>query len=173
MCIKTLPGWLAFCHGDRRSVTSLICESIRLRLTGKLLFEPPTEGIMVYENGRAFKPFRKAIVSTNSVQSRFPVLFKVQFRFRNLPFRVNRLLSWLPVPLITGQPGFISKTWYQKPDSSEFMGIYEFNNIEAATEYWKSLPVKMMKRRAVPDSLKAEIITFNAHLGRYVRNSVG
>lgn len=172
MCIKILPGWMMPREANPQRPTELILQSFKLRLHGKLQFEPPTSGVVVYENGAAFRPFRKVCVNENIVPSRFPVLVKVKFRFRNLPFWMNRLLSWIPVPLITAQPGFISKTWYQRPSASEFMGIYEFSSAESASNYWQSLPLTMMKRRAAKGTLQGEIITFSASQGRYVRETL-
>jgi len=38
-----------------------------------------------------------------------------------------------------------------------FQGLYEWDSIEAAKEYWSSFPLKLMKRRAVPETLNHEI----------------
>jgi hypothetical protein len=38
-----------------------------------------------------------------------------------------------------------------------FQGLYEWNLSEDAEKYWTSFPMKLMKRRAVPETLSYEI----------------
>jgi hypothetical protein len=38
-----------------------------------------------------------------------------------------------------------------------FQGLYEWDSIEDAKKYWSSFPMKLMKRRAVPETLNHEI----------------
>jgi hypothetical protein len=155
----------------KRSLTPMalcLC-ALTLRLKGKLSVEPPPTGLSASDSGESLVPFRKIVI--RDTQDNFdlaPVLLEVRFRFRNLPMWLNRLLSWIPVPLIVSQPGFISKTWFQKMNTSEFMGVYEFDNLRNAFNYWHSLPIRMMSKRAAKNTLHGEIILFDFHKGKYV-----
>jgi hypothetical protein len=84
-------------------------------------------------------------------------IFQVRFRFKNLSAEANRRLSLIPIPLILAQPGFRSKSWLLGQKTGDFIGRYEFDTVEAAEDYWNSLPLRMMKRRAEPESLTHEI----------------
>ena len=47
--------------------------------------------------------------------------------------------------------------WALGRESGEFQGIYEWDTVASAENYWTSFPMKLMKRRAVPESLSYEI----------------
>jgi hypothetical protein len=68
----------------------------------------------------------------------------------------------IPIPFIIAQPGFRSKTWLTGKDTATFQGLYEWDSVEDAEHYWNSFPLKLMKRRSIPDTLKFEIIEINA-----------
>jgi hypothetical protein len=63
----------------------------------------------------------------------------------------------IPIPFIVAQPGFRSKTWLLGRESGEFQGIYEWDTVASAENYWTSFPMKLMKKRAVPESLFYQI----------------
>jgi hypothetical protein len=63
----------------------------------------------------------------------------------------------IPIPFIVAQPGFRSKTWMIGQKTGAFQGLYEWDSIEDAEKYWTSFPMKLMKRRAVPETLSHEI----------------
>jgi hypothetical protein len=155
----------------RRKLTPLaLCFcTFTLGMKGKLSLQPPPRGLSASDSGESFVPFRKIQINDSNMRTNLsPVLLEVRFTFRNLPMWLNRLLSWIPVPFIVSQPGFISKTWFQKADTSEFMGVYEFDSLNSAFNYWHSLPIRMMRRRARKNSLRGEVILFDFHEGKYV-----
>jgi hypothetical protein len=55
------------------------------------------------------------------------------------------------------QPGFRSKTWLLGEESGDFIGHYEFDSVKDAEAYWSSLPLRLMRKRAAPDSLTYEV----------------
>ena len=67
------------------------------------------------------------------------------------------MLSWIPVPLIIGQPGFRSKTWFLGAETGDFIGLYEFATEEEGRAYLGSLPLAMMRRRAAEGSLSMDV----------------
>ena len=46
-------------------------------------------------------------------------------------------------------------------DTGTFQGLYEWDSVEDAERYWDSFPLKLMKRRSIPDTLRYEIIEIN------------
>jgi hypothetical protein len=44
-----------------------------------------------------------------------------------------------------------------EPGDREFQGVYEWDTVASAEAYWTSFPMKLMKKRAVPESLSYEI----------------
>jgi len=80
-------------------------------------------------------------------------LFKVYFQFARFSLKVNKILSLIPIPFIIAQPGFRSKTWLTGKDTDTFQGLYEWDSVEEAEHYWNSFPLKLMKSRAIPDTL--------------------
>jgi hypothetical protein len=72
---------------------------------------------------------------------------------------MNKTASLIAIPFIVAQPGFRSKMWLVGRESGEFQGVYEWDTITSAKNYWTSFPMRLMKRRAVPESLSYEIET--------------
>ncbi|MBW2527546.1 MAG: hypothetical protein JRI23_25415 [Deltaproteobacteria bacterium] len=136
----------------------LLYRALSLWVSRKLeLDREPTSMRLVY-GGEPFAAFRKVIVKPCAPQPEPPgAIFQVRFEFKNLSTRANRLLSLIPIPFIVAQPGFRSKTWLLGERSGDFIGLYEFDTVEAAEAYWSSLPMKMMRRRAAPGSLRREL----------------
>jgi len=132
----------------------LIFRALGLWLKGRLRFERISEGEQLEIEGESFKVFRKVIVTPpKNGDTLSGAIFEVQFRFKNLSVPANRLLSLIPIPLIVAQPGFRSKTWLLGQEIVDFIGYYEFETVETAKEYWNSLPLRMMRRRAAKGSL--------------------
>jgi hypothetical protein len=114
--------------------------------------------VRLEDRGESFAAFRKVVVRPGSGVRREPgAVFRVRFSFKNLSPRANRRLSLIPIPFIVAQPGFRSKTWLLGESSGDFIGLYEFDSVEAAEAYWSSLPLRMMRRRAAPGSLSYEV----------------
>ena len=133
----------------------LLFRALKLRLSGKMRLTNNTKNIKFTEQGEDFFAFRKLVVDPdNKKPDSSTVIFKIIFRFKNFSERTNRILSLIPVPLIGAQPGFRSKTWFINDKTGKFMGYYEFDSIEYVKAYCNSLPLKMMRKRALPGSLK-------------------
>jgi hypothetical protein len=112
-------------------------------------------GEKLEDRGECFSAFRKIAVDRSSKPA---PIFHVRFRFKNFSAGTNRWLSLIPIPLIVAQPGFRSKTWLLGEQTGDFIGRYEFDTVDAAEAYWRSLPLCMMKRRAAAGSLTHEIL---------------
>ena len=105
-----------------------------------------------------FLVFRKVILEPLKDQPEKPgAIFIVWFSFARFTDKTNRFLSLIPIPFIVAQPGFRSKTWMIGAKTGAFQGLYEWDSIEDAEKYWTSFPMKLMKRRAVPETLNHDI----------------
>lgn len=136
----------------------LLARATVLRLRGRVHFVG--DGIGAIERGEEedFRVFRKVVVEPSEVRAQKPgALFIVRFRFARFGPTLNRLLSLIPIPFIVAQPGFRSKTWMSGVKSGAFRGVYEWDSVGDAEEYWTSFPMRLMKKRAVPGSLHREI----------------
>jgi hypothetical protein len=83
--------------------------------------------------------------------------FRVRFQFASMSPEMNMKTSLIPMPFIVAQPGFRSKMWTLGRKTGEFQGIYEWDTVASAEDYWSSFPMRLMKRRAVPESLSYQI----------------
>lgn len=136
----------------------LMARAIALYLRWRVHFPKSQIGNTVQEKEQ-FIIFRKVVVDPVANQPIKPkALFKVYFQFARFSLKANKILSLIPIPFIIAQPGFRSKTWMTGKDTGTFQGLYEWDRVEDAERYWNSFPLKLMKRRSIPDTLKYEII---------------
>jgi hypothetical protein len=113
----------------------LLARATGLKLRGRVHFPKDSIGDVEHGEDEDFEVFRKA---------RFAA-------------KTNRFLSLIPIPFIVAQQGFRSKTWMMGQKTGAYQGLYEWDSIEDAEKYWTSFPMKLMKRRAVPETLIHEI----------------
>ncbi|NQV07416.1 hypothetical protein HQ535_12775 [bacterium] len=105
-----------------------------------------------------YQVFRKMVVDPADAQPDRPgAIFEVDFEFTRFSPDINRWLSRIPMPLIAAQSGFRSKTWMLGCTSGSFKGVYEWDSVEHAEDYWTSFPMRLMKRRAVSGTLVSEV----------------
>jgi len=141
----------------QRGPFSSIVRAIYLLMQGRVHFPKDRLGEIVGE-GEVFKIFRQMTLDPTRDQPEKPgAVFKVRFQFASLSPEMNITTSLIPIPFIVAQPGFRSKMWMLGRESGEFQGIYEWDTVALAENYWTSFPMKLMKRRAVPTSLSFEI----------------
>lgn len=139
----------------------LLIRATKLLFLGRVHFPKDQIGDIVRED-EEFEIIRKVIVDPANNQPAKPAaLFRVYFQFARFSQKTNKILSLIPIPLIVAQPGFRSKTWLTGKETGTFQGLYEWDTVEDAEHYWDSFPLKMMKSRAVPETLKYEISEIN------------
>ena len=144
----------------------LLARAIALCLQKRVHFPVMQNGNTVQEK-EEFIVFRKVVVDPESNQKHKPgAIFKVYFRFAKFSFKVNKILSLIPIPFIIAQPGFRSKTWLNGLETNTFQGLYEWDSVEDAERYWNSFPLKLMKSRAIPDTLETEITELTVKKGK-------
>ena len=136
---------------------SSIVRAIYLLMQRRIHFPKDRLGNII-DQGEEFEIFRQMTLDPDKDQPETPgAIFKVRFRFASMSPEMNKRSSLIPIPFILAQPGFRSKMWALGRDSGEFQGIYEWDTVASAENYWTSFPMKLMKRRAVPESLSYEI----------------
>lgn len=136
----------------------LLARATMLRLRGRVHFPRDRVGDVVQGNGEEYVVFRRMEVDVVAAGPERPgARFDVGFRFARFSPGVNRALSRIPMPLIAAQPGFRSKTWLLGRESGAFKGIYEWDTVADAEAYWTSFPMRLMRRRAVPQTLTKRI----------------
>ena len=139
----------------------LLARAIKYYLQSRLHFDRNVIGEIKKEDDD-YVVFRKIVLNPPEGNIRMPgANFRVTFNFRNLSTSTNKKLSLLPIPFIVAQEGFRSKVWMIGKKTGQFQGLYEWETLENAKQYWHSFPMKMMKRRAVPSSLQYEVYSTN------------
>lgn len=137
----------------------LLARAISLFINGNVTFPKNLNNSIIKENNADFLIFRKVVINKKEGQAlNKSVTLKVFFHFKRFSFKINRVLSLIPIPLILAQPGFKSKTWMTGIETNIFYGLYEWENLENAERYLDSLPLRLMKKRAIPETLKFTII---------------
>ena len=135
----------------------LLARSAGFWLLGRVHFPKNRIGEVVREQ-EDFVIFRQVVVDPAGDQPERPgAVFKVRFHFARFSTKMNKILSLIPIPFIIAQPGFRSKTWMLGKKTGIFQGAYEWDTVDEAQNYWTSFPMKLMKKRAVPESLSHEI----------------
>ena len=134
-----------------------LVKAIKFYLQGRLHFDRDVVG-QIWKEDDEFEVFRKIVLDAPMKKTARPeAIFCVTFNFKSLSVSTNKKLSLLPIPFIVAQNGFRSKTWMLGRKTGRFQGLYEWDTVEDAEQYWHSFPMKMMKRRAVPSSLEHEV----------------
>ena len=139
----------------------LLARALQLWLNKRVKFPRDAIGAIISDE-EDYKVFRKVLVLQKDFSQKNPgAIFKVKFQFAKFTFATNKLLSIIPIPLIIAQPGFISKTWLLGLETGCFQGFYEWESIETANNYEKSFPFKLMKKRAISDTMDINITKVN------------
>jgi len=141
----------------QRGPFSSIVRAIYLFIQGRIHFPKNRLGEII-DQEEDFEVFRHMTLDPGQNQPEKPgAVFKVRFRFASMSPEMNIRTSLIPIPFIVAQPGFRSKMWALGWETGEFQGIYEWDTVASAENYRTSFPMKLMKRRAVPESLSYQI----------------
>jgi hypothetical protein len=134
-----------------------IVRAIYLLVQGRIHFPKDRLGEAVNE-GEEFEIFRHMTLDASRNQPGKPgAILKVRFQFASMSPEMNMKTSLIPIPFIVAQPGFRSKMWTLGRKTGKFQGVYEWDTVASAENYWSSFPMRLMKRRAVPESLSYQI----------------
>jgi hypothetical protein len=131
----------------------LLAHATSLWYAGRIQFPKDRIGEIIHED-EPFEIFRQMIAEPVGYKSDPPrAMLRVYVDYKHFSPRVNKVLSLIPVPLIAAQPGFRSKIWLVGRETGITQGLYEWDTIEDAENYWTSLPMQLLKKRAVSGSL--------------------
>jgi hypothetical protein len=137
---------------------ALLARATKYRWNGRVHFPKDSIGEVVHEPDDDFVIFRRMVLDPADGQPEKPgAVFSIRFRFARFSDRINQRLSVVPAPLIAAQPGFQSKSWMLGRNTGMFRGVYEWDSLGDAEAYWTSFPMRLLKRRAVTDSVSYEI----------------
>ena len=111
--------------------------------------------IIRMEDGEQYSVFRHIqIYPEKDVDA--PVTFIVSFKFSRFSYNTNRIISIIPMLLITGFPGFHTKMYGVNMENGYWQGMYQWESEKALEDYKLSLVYRMMNRRAVDDSISSK-----------------
>ena len=106
------------------------------------------------DDGREFTIFRHITIHPLD-RSTTNCIFMVNFKFAHLSHKANRMVSIIPMLLITGFPGFVSKCYAVNYESGYWQGMYQWKSIRHLEDYKKSFIYKMMNKRAIKETIKS------------------
>lgn len=140
------------------SPTKSVIRTIGFTLTGRLHF--PTDQVnreVTDENGNKFIVFREIVVDPASDQPEQPgAVLVLHFRVVNMTPEQNKLYSLLPLPLYIGDKGFRTKLFTINGEYCQ--SIYEWDTVQDAENYLRSMALKTVQMRSVPGSFSYKII---------------
>jgi hypothetical protein len=133
-------------------------KTIAYVLGGRVHFKKQRLGqVAAGQDGRNYRIFREIVVDRRPGQPEQPLaVFVLRFQVTNLSPRQNQILSLLPIPLYLGFPGLRSKVY--TIDGIHCQSIYEFDTVQDAEHYSRSMALRFITRRSVPGSVSYEII---------------
>ena len=134
--------------------------TIMLFLAGRVIFCKASVGeVFTMEDGLEFKVFRHVIIRSKNMNTTNPQAeFRVRFLLKNMTFEQNEKFSRIPMMIFMGFHGFRSKYWMVHEETGLCQGIYEWDTIQDAENYSKSIALRFITNRSVQGSVSYEII---------------
>ena len=128
----------------------LVCLLISLGrvLIGRLKYSKEYVGTTLkMENGEEYHIFRhvKSVPQSHDKQGS---VFIVNFKFARLSQNANRIVSQLPMLLITGFPGFQVKMYALNKENGYWLGLYQWESKQVLDAYKQSFVLRLMNSRA-------------------------
>jgi len=139
----------------RKSPPVCLFISLFRLLTGRLRLSKQYSGCSVkMEDGSVFRIFRH--IQINRVpDDPSAVVFIVSFKFAHLSHKANKLASIIPMLLITGFPGFITKIYAVNKKNGYWQGMYQWKSEKHLNDYKESFVYLTMNKRAIESSIKS------------------
>lgn len=109
---------------------------------------------VIVEDGQSFTIFRH-ITSHPVKESKKPCVFIVSFKFARLSHKANKMVSKIPMLIITGYPGFVTKIYAVNHENGCWQGMYQWESKEALEDYKQSFVFKMMNKRAIKNTIRS------------------
>ena len=140
----------------RKSPPVCLGISIVRLISGRLRLSKTYVGhIIRMEDGEQYSVFRH-ILKYPEKDAAAPVTFIVRFKFSRFSNNANRIISIIPMLLITGFPGFHTKMYGVNMENGYWQGMYQWKSEQSLEDYKQSFVYRMMNRRAVDDSISSK-----------------
>lgn len=147
-------------------------KALILFLTGRIHFYEDSKGRLIEMNGQYYTVFRHVCVTPFEKAENDPeAVFRVVFQPANMSIEENKRFSILPMLCLLGFKGFRSKYWCVDEKTGVCHGTYEWQTVEDAVNYSKSIAMRFMTRRSFPGSVHYEIIPQNKKINWIVEGS--
>ena len=133
--------------------------TVGLFVTGNIKFNNASIGeIFTMEDGMKFIVFRHvAICSAKNIVTPQAV-FRIRFQPKNMTIEQNKRFSRIPMLIFMGFHGFRSKYWMVNEETGVCQGVYEWDTLQDAERYSKSIALRFMTKRSVNGSVNYEIV---------------
>lgn len=137
-----------------------LLHTILLYLFGRVEFMKEDIGkVLVMKDGRRFTVFRHVIIRTKDANASTPrAVFRIRFQPKNMTIEENKKFSRIPMLVFMGFHGFRSKYWMVDEETGMCQGVYEWNTLQDAEGYSRSIALRFMTKRSVAGSVDYEII---------------
>ena len=134
--------------------------TIKLFLIGKIKFINASIGdVFTMEDGMKFKVFRHVVIRpANKNISNPQAVFRIRFQPKNMTVKQNKRFSWMPMLILMGFHGFRSKYWMVNEETGICQGVYEWDTLQDAERYSKSIALRFITKRSVKGSVHYEIV---------------
>lgn len=136
-----------------------------LFLTKKVSFVKNNIGEIVKYDDDYFEVFRRVIIKTNKASK---AIFIIRFTPKDMTVDENIRFSKKPMRIFMGFSGFQNKYWCVNRETKECLGIYEWDSIDNAKKYSKSIAVKFMTNRSIEKSVSFKIYEIKNQLPYYI-----
>lgn len=129
--------------------------TILLLLFRKIVFDKTVVGKTIIIDNHLFNIFRRVVVRGTAKPKAY---FIVRFRPLKMTPEQNIRFSIIPMMIFMGFKGFCSKYWAVDYKTGLCQGLYEWETVEDATRYSKSIAMRFMNNRSDPKSVGYNII---------------
>jgi hypothetical protein len=136
-----------------------IIRTLFLFLTGRIRFGRPEVGATItMDDGQSFKIFRRVVIKRYlNIDKKPEALFIVRFTPK-MDIKRNIKLSKIMLLIFMGFKGFRSKYWCVDEETGVCQGVYEWDTLNDAERYSRSIAVKNMTKRSIPGSVSFKVL---------------
>ncbi len=139
-------------------ITGLI-KTLYLFISNRIKFDSSViNREILMPDGKSFTIFRRVSILSSSGTPDPASYFLVRFKPQNIGIKGNIKFSFIPMMIFMGFKGFRSKYWAVNYETGLCQGLYEWQTLEDAENYSKSIAMKFMIKRSFPESIEYKII---------------
>lgn len=144
-----------------------ILNTLIMFLTGRFEFDTTVVNKKIkMEDGLVFTIFRRVRIKSKN-ENEPKAYFLVRFKPNNMLPEENISFSKKPMMVFMGFKGFRSKYWAVDYETGMCQGLYEWETVEDAIKYSKSIAMKFMAERSDPETVMYRIIDKSKELLKY------